>query len=41
MNYREFKNFGRQPGGTKVSELGVCPVPTEKRLDGIHGGNHA
>ncbi|GAB4275648.1 MAG: hypothetical protein Kow0056_05460 [Coriobacteriia bacterium] len=29
---------GREPGGAKADELGVCPAATERRLDGIHGG---
>ena len=37
-NCWEFKGCGRQAGGNKVKELGMCPASTEQRLDGIHGG---
>jgi hypothetical protein len=40
-NCWEIKKCGREPGGAKVDELGVCPVATEKRLDGTHGGKNA
>jgi hypothetical protein len=40
-NCWEVKNCGRQPGGPKVAELGVCPATGEMRLDGIHGGKNA
>lgn len=40
-NCWEFKSCGRQPGGAKVSELGVCPASSEKRLDTIHHGKNA
>jgi hypothetical protein len=37
-NCWEFKNCGREPGGKKVLELGICPAATEGKLDGVHGG---
>jgi len=37
-NCWEVKNCGRQPGGLKVAELGVCAGAIEKRTDGINGG---
>jgi len=40
MNCWEFKHCGREPNGTKVAELGVCPAATEKRADGIHNGKN-
>jgi len=43
MNKRncwEFKNCGRQPGGHKAQELGVCPVTTQQELHGAHGGTN-
>jgi len=40
-NCWEYKKCGREPGGEKVRELGICPAATEKRLDGIHGGKNA
>lgn len=41
LNCWEFKKCGRQPGGDRVKELGVCPAATEKSLDGIHRGDNA
>ncbi len=41
LNCWEFCKCGRQPGGPQVHELGICPVSTEKKLDGIHGGTNA
>jgi hypothetical protein len=38
VNCWEFKNCGRELGGTQTDEFGVCPVSTEKRLHGIHDG---
>lgn len=40
MNCWEFKKCGRQPGGSKSSELGVCAAATESRINGIHGGSN-
>ncbi len=40
-NCWEFKNCGRQPGGHKVLELGVCPVTTHQMLHGAHSGTNA
>jgi hypothetical protein len=41
MNCWEFKNCGRQAGGHKVAELGICPATTTRSLDSIHGGQNA
>ena len=38
LNCWEFMKCGREIGGKKVDKLGVCPVATEKRATGIHGG---
>ena len=38
VNCWEFKNCGRQPGGGKASELGVCPAVSEHRVNGANGG---
>lgn len=38
INCWEFKKCGRQPGGDKVEDLGVCPASVEPVLNGIHGG---
>ena len=40
INCWEFKKCGRQPGGHKVKELGICPASTEVRANGIHGGKN-
>jgi hypothetical protein len=37
----EFKGCGRQPGGERTCELGVCPAATDEKLDGLHGGKNA
>ena len=41
MNCWEHKKCGREPGGIKVHELGVCPASSEERLDGTHSGKNA
>jgi len=41
LNCWEFNDCGREPGGASVHELGVCPAPTERKLDGVHGGTAA
>jgi hypothetical protein len=40
QNCWEFKNCGRQPGGHKVKELGICPATVEQALNGAHGGKN-
>lgn len=37
-NCWEFSACGREPGGTNVYELGICPAAIAKNCDGIHGG---
>ncbi len=39
-NCWEFKKCGRQPGGAKVGELGVCPAALDVRANGVHGGKN-
>jgi hypothetical protein len=41
MNCWEFKKCGRQPGGPKAAELGVCPAAVSEVLNGAHGGQNA
>ncbi len=41
LNCWESKKCGREPGGARVHDLGVCPATEEKRLDGVHGGKNA
>jgi len=38
-NCWELKKCGREPGGAKTAELGVCPAATENKLDGINHGS--
>ena len=40
-NCWEVNNCGREQGGTKVKELGVCPASVETKLDGVHHGKNA
>ena len=40
-NCWEFMKCGREPGGVKAEELGVCPAATADILDGAHGGKNA
>jgi hypothetical protein len=41
LNCWEFKKCGRQPGGPKVADLGVCPAAAFTAFDGVHGGKNA
>jgi len=41
MNCWEFKKCGRQPGGNKVAELGICIATTDGRVDGLNHGTNA
>lgn len=41
LNCWEFTNCGREPGGKKTQELGVCPASVEARLHGVHHGKNA
>ncbi len=41
VNCWEHKKCGRQPGGHKVEDLGVCPATIEQALDGAHSGKNA
>lgn len=40
QNCWEFKKCGREPGGAKTKDLGVCPASTESRLDGTNEGKN-
>ncbi len=40
-NCWEIKGCGREEGGSKVGEVGVCPVSVQTQLNGIHGGKNA
>jgi hypothetical protein len=39
-NCWEFMECGREVGGPRAEEQGVCLAATETRLDGIHGGKN-
>lgn len=41
MNCWEYKKCGRERGGARAAELGVCAAAAEVRLNGIHGGKLA
>jgi hypothetical protein len=40
QNCWEFKKCGREPGGAKTRELGVCPASTETRTTGVNSGKN-
>jgi hypothetical protein len=40
MNCWEFKKCGRQIGGEKVKEQGVCIAAQEMRVNGVNGGKN-
>jgi len=41
INCWEYKKCGREPGGSKSRELGICSAATESIMDGVHGGSNA
>jgi len=41
VNCWEYKKCGRELGGKKVAELGVCPASVEKKVNGINSGRNA
>lgn len=40
QNCWEVKQCGREPGGAKTLELGVCPAAAEARTNGINHGKN-
>lgn len=40
INCWEFMRCGRNPGGARVVDLGLCPAATEIRLSGINRGEY-
>lgn len=40
LNCWEIKKCGREPGGAKESELGVCPATSDASCDGLNGGKN-
>jgi hypothetical protein len=41
LNCWEVKKCGREPGGAKVAEFGVCPASTEAKYNGTNNGKNA
>lgn len=41
MNCWEFKKCGRQLGGEKTAEFGICPAAIETKADKINDGKNA
>ncbi len=41
INCWEFKKCGREPGGEKIAELGLCPAASEESTDGVNEGKNA
>jgi len=39
-NCWEFFHCGRQPGGEKAGELGICPAAVQNRLNGVNEGTN-
>jgi len=40
QNCWEFKKCGREVGGPKAAELGVCAAAKATKVNGIHGGKN-
>lgn len=40
LNCWEWKKCGREPGGVRVSKLGVCPATIEEKTDGMNTGKN-
>jgi hypothetical protein len=38
LNCWEFKKCGREPGGSKTQQFGICPASQEMRIDGANNG---
>ena len=41
LNCWEIKKCGREPGGDKVHDMGVCPACTEEFCNGINNGKNS
>jgi len=41
LNCWEHKKCGRQPGGHRTAEMGVCPAATHVELNSAHSGKNA
>ncbi len=40
QNCWEFQKCGRQPGGKKVTEFGICPTAIDSETDGLNDGKY-
>mgnify|MGYP001396171834 CR=1 FL=1 len=40
LNCWQVKSCGRQPGGAKVAEMGICPAAAVHQFDGINHGKN-
>lgn len=40
LNCWQVKKCGREPGGAKTAELGICPAAAEVALSGTNGGKN-
>ena len=40
QNCWDFKKCGRQPGGSRVADLGVCPASIDVKANGLNGGRN-
>jgi len=40
LNCWDFKKCGRQPGGNRISDLGVCPASIDATANGLNGGRN-
>jgi len=40
INCWEFKQCGRQPGGARTAEMGICPASTLEAANGFLGGRN-
>ncbi len=41
LNCWDHKKCGREPGGSKVGQFGICSATTEVAANGIHEGTNA
>ena len=40
QNCWELKKCGREPGGAKAAEMGICPAATDASSTGLNGGKN-
>jgi hypothetical protein len=40
-NCWDVKKCGREPGGAKTAEFGICPAVEDTSSDGVNGGKNA